>query len=217
MLDDDDLEAAVGAGVVTRAQADALRTFSRQRQKTGVAERADEERFRFMRGFNDFFFAIGVVLFGAGVSMYAGLHEGPVVFGLAAVTMWGMAELLVRRMRLVLPGIVIALFFVAFVVSALPVANLLAAQSPFLPPGTRGVSWLNSLFGHGSAPQIALKAMIAAAAAAIFYARFRFPFALLLVAGGAVTAFQLATSHFLFNDSSIARLFILLLCGGAAL
>ena len=60
--------------VVTQAQADALRTFSRQRQKIGVAERADEERFRFMRGFNDFFFAVGVVLFGAGIAMYASMH-----------------------------------------------------------------------------------------------------------------------------------------------
>jgi hypothetical protein len=215
MLDDDDLEAAVGARVVTQAQADALRTFALERRKTGAAERADEERFRFMRGFNDFFFAIGVVLFGAGVSMYAGLHEGPIVFALAAAIMWGLAELLVRRMRLVLPGIVIVLFFVAFVVSALPIANLLTTQSPFLPRGAPGGSWLNTLFGHGSTPQIALKAMIAGAAAALFYARFRFPFALLLVAGGVVTAFQLAASHFLFNDSSVARLAILLLCGVA--
>jgi len=36
MLNDDDLEAAIGAGIVTQAQADNLRTFSRERRKTGA-------------------------------------------------------------------------------------------------------------------------------------------------------------------------------------
>ena len=116
MLDDDDLDAAVGEGLVTQAQADALRTFSVQRRKFGAAERADEERFRFMRGFNDFFFAVGVVLLGAGLSMFAGMYASPIAYAAAAVIMWGLAELLVRRMRLVLPGMVIAIYFVVFVV-----------------------------------------------------------------------------------------------------
>ena len=216
MLDDDDLDAAVGTRIVTQAQADALRTFAAGRRKTGAAERADEERFRFMRGFNDFFFAIGVVLFGAGLSIFAGIHDNPIVFGLAAVTMWGLAELLVRRKRLVLPGIVVALFFVSFAVSAVPLANLLAAApNPLLPSAASRLSLLNTFFGNGSMPVIAIKAVIASAAGALFYARFRFPFALLLVAGGAVIALQLAASHFLFNDSAVARLAILLLCGVA--
>jgi tetrahydromethanopterin S-methyltransferase subunit D len=215
MLHDDDLEAAVGAGVVTQAQADALRTFSRQRQKVGVAERADEERFRFMRGFNDFFFAIGVVLFGGGIAMYASIRPSPIVYGLAAVSMWGLAELLVRRMRLVLPGIVIVLFFVIFVVLALSFVNLLTIPSPFLPSGTSGRSWSTPTFGHSGAPQVAIKAVIAGLAAAGFYARFRFPFALLLIAGSVVAAFELAASHFLFEDSAVANLLLLFLCGVA--
>ena len=71
-----------------------------------------------MRGFNDFFFALGVVLLGAGLSIFAGMVGSPLVYGLAAIVMWGLAELLVRRMRLVLPGIVIVGFFVVFVVAA---------------------------------------------------------------------------------------------------
>jgi len=214
MLDDDDIDAAVGASIVTQAQADALQIFARERSKTSGAERSDEERFRFMRGFNDFFFAIGVVLFGAGESLYAGITANPILYGLAAMVMWGLAELLVRRMRLVLPGIIIVIFFVAFVISAVPLANWLAtAPNPLLLPTPSRFSLLIALFGSGDASQIAIKALIASAAATLFYARFRFPFALLLVAGGAVAAFQLAVGHFLFNDSAIARLVILFLCG----
>jgi hypothetical protein len=214
MLDDDDLDAAVGASIVTQAQADALRTFAAGRRKFGAAERADEERFRFMRGFNDFFFAIGVVLFGAGLSLFAGTNASPIVYGVAAVVMWGLAELLVRRMRLVLPGIVIVIFFVAFVISAAPPADLLAAApTPLLPSAASRFSFLNTFFGNSGLPQIIIKAVIAGAAGALFYARFRFPFALLLVAGGTVIAFELAISHFLFDDSAVARLLILLLCG----
>jgi hypothetical protein len=214
MLHDDDLEAAVGAGIVTQAQADALRTLSLERQKTGAAERADEERFRFMRGFNDFFFAVGVVLFGAGISMYAGLRPSPIIYGLAAVSMWGLAELLVKRMRLVLPGIVIVIFFVAFVVATLPFANYFAEDFRGIPPVLQfRFTYLNLAFGHGGAAQVAVKAVIAGAAAAIFYARFRFPFALLLIAGCVVAAFELAASHVLFKDSAVANLLLLFLCG----
>ena len=213
MLNEDDLDAAVGQSIVTQAQADALRTFAAERRKTGGAERADEERFRFMRGFNDFFFAIGVVLFGAGLSLYAGMQASPLVYGFAAIVMWGLAELLVRRRRLVLPGIVIVVFFVGFVVAALPIASFYT-DSGQIPLATQSrFNNLNLLFGHGSTAQLAVKAVIAGLAAAGFYARFRFPFALLLIAGSAVAAFELGVSNMLFGDSAIARLALLLLCG----
>jgi hypothetical protein len=211
MLDDDDLDAAVGAGIVTQAQADALRTFAVQRRTVGVAERADEERFRFMRGFNDFFFAIGVVLFGVGLALFAGMNAQPIVYGLAAVVMWGLAELLVGRMRLVLPGIVLVGFFGIFVVLAVPTGNLIAQSEVW--QSTPGNNLLLALFAQGNVGRVAINAAVVSLAAAGFYARFRFPFALLVVAGGAVIAFELAVSHFLFNDSSAARSLILLLCG----
>ena len=70
MIDDDDLEAAVADGIITAEQLEALHKFAGSRRLS--AERADEERFRFMRGFNDFFFAVGIVLFGAGIAFFAG-------------------------------------------------------------------------------------------------------------------------------------------------
>jgi hypothetical protein len=101
MVEDDDLDAAVAEGILTQAQLNALRTFVSSRRAS--AERADDERFRFMRGFNDFFFAVGIVLFGAGITFFAGTSAFKNI--LAAAVIWALAEFLVRRMRLVLPGI----------------------------------------------------------------------------------------------------------------
>lgn len=213
MLHDDDLDAAIGVGIVTQAQADALRSFAIERRAKGAALRADEERFRFMRGFNDFFFAIGVVLLGGGVSIFAGASGGGISYLFAAVLMWALAELLIRRMRMVLPGIAVVIFFVIFVASIVPVAAFLPASTPLSPELPRfSPLGLLPVF-YGNTLQIAVKVAIAALAAAVFYARFLFPFALLIVAGGTVLAADLAVGSLLLDSGSGARLAFLLLCG----
>ncbi len=214
MLQNDDLEAAIGVGIVTQAQADALLAFVASRRGGAAALRADEERFRFMRGFNDFFFAVGVALLGVGLALFAGMKANPIVYGLSAFVMWGLAELLVRQMRLVLPGIVIVGFFVALVALALPFANFIKpTPGQFVSPASPVPSMVSAFLGYGNQPQAALNAAIMGVAAAVFYARFRFPFALLIVAAGTVVAFELTVSHFVFNDSATAHLLLLLLSG----
>jgi hypothetical protein len=211
MLHDDDLDAAVGVAIVTQAQADSLREFAVKRRSTGVAERADEERFRFMRGFNDFFFAIGVALLGVGLVLFAGINAiNPLACGLSAFVMWGLAELLVRRMRLVLPGIVIVGFFVMFfVVTFPPLPDGLMPR--FTTPGGNVV---NGFFGFGNVSWMSINAVIASLAAFVFYLRFRFPFALLIVAAGAVCGFVLGANQFLFAGLPLGRLLLMLLSGG---
>jgi hypothetical protein len=213
VLSDDDLEAAVGAGVLTQDKADALRTFAAGRRPADSAQHADEEQFRFIRGFNDLFFAIGVVLLGGGIAGLAASVESTILYGIAAVVMWGLAELLVRRMRLVLPGIVIVLFFVAFVALAVPLADLLVHVPHWTTADeTSQIYSLGKLLFNGPPDVVAIKATFMALSAAIFYARFRFPFALLLIAVGTVLASALTASHFLSADSELSRL-LLLICG----
>jgi hypothetical protein len=207
MLDDDDVEAAVGAGVLTQAQADALRTFARERAKSSVAERADEERFRFMRGFNDVFFAIGVALFGGGIAIYATMARSVLVYIVAAGAMWALAELLVRRRRLVLPGIVIVLFFAGFVAAAIP-ADLGGVGSEIPSRANR----LAVLLGTTEIIPFAIKLLCVALAASIFYLRFRFPFALLPAAAGSVAAFALAIGVYV-SDTHLVITATLLVCG----
>jgi hypothetical protein len=191
MLEDADLDAAVAEGVLTQDSADALRVFAAGRPRDALDEKPDDEHFRFLRGFNDFFFAIGVLFLGFGFVHFAGTQTAANLAG--AAILWALAELLIRRMRLVLPGIVLACFFALLFLQAVP-ADL------WLFPGYRPTtaihyaqrSTLGEIFGNffgAYAPVvIATKALVACAATIAFYARFRLPFTLLLVAGSLVIA-----------------------------
>ncbi len=162
-----------------------------------------------MRGFNDFFFAIGVLLLGFGLAFFA----GPTISGnlIAAAIIWALAELLVRRMRLVLPGILLACFFVAYVYRAIPIDLSIAGPPPNVPPDARtGVFEYFFDLRHIAPVTLVVKALVATSAAAIYYARFRLPFALLLIAAGLVMATTAAAS--IWTGTSIAH-HVLLLCG----
>lgn len=197
---DEDVDASVTAGIVTAEQAQALRAYAEKREQARAIALGHEERFRFMSGFNDFFFAIGVVLLGAGMGYFGSQVTGGYL--IAAAITWLLAELLVARMRLVLPGILLACFFVGFVVAAVP------------RDVTSGHSWI-FIIGHpgDAAPvraELAIRAITALVAAALYYARFRLPFALLLVAGAAVAAIMAATGALI---GTTAYSLVLLACG----
>lgn len=211
MLSHEDLDAAVAAGIVTAPQREALRDFAAKREHARLSAQGHEERFRFMRGFNDFFFATGVVMLGAGMMFFAeGTFGGNFV---AALVVWGLAELLVKRMRLVLPGILLACLFVAFVYRWIPI-NLWDA-SP-VPGMQRTIGLDDLLFGRTATPPqnvlyaFALKTLVGTAAAALFYARFRLPFSLLLIAGSLVAAILAVAT---VTTGATARTLVLLPCG----
>jgi hypothetical protein len=221
MLRQEDLDAAVAEKVVTPAQALALADFAARRRRVHGALIGHEERFRFMRGFNDFFFATGVVMLGAGMLYFAGPGSGGNLA--AAVMVWGLAELLVRRMRLVLPGLLLACLFVAFVFRAAPAEiiktlmpdNVLISSALMAASRRGSLTWLEMLLGGTRDVMIppaviALKALIAGGAAALFYARFRLPFALLPVAASLVVAVMAATREI---AGPAAQFLVLLLCG----
>ena len=210
MIDDDDLDAAITANVLTQPQVDALRAFVGSRRVS--AERADDERFRFMRGFNDFFFAVGIVLFGAGIAFFADLD--PIKNFLAACVIWALAEFLVRRMRLVLPGILLVSLFTFF---AFRLTQLdWSAVSHFtglplrLPPRLANVP--NPISGSFEPLAIVIKALVATLAAILFYVRFRLPFALLVIAGSLVLFVSTLLGPVLFPNTA-AYSIILLACG----
>jgi hypothetical protein len=122
MYSDSDIEAAIRAGVISRAAGQGFRDFvARSRATPG----ADEEQFRLLTGFNDIFVTIAVALvlvalgwLGSSVSFFAG---GCAV----AVVSWGLAEYFTRRRRMALPSIVLVASFVSSV-GAAAVAGLLA-------------------------------------------------------------------------------------------
>jgi hypothetical protein len=196
----DDLDAAVAEGIVTEAQAVALRDFAAKREKQRAIAHGHEERFRFMRGFNDFFFAVGVLMLGFGMGFFAGSSIAGCL--VAAAIIWALAELLARRMRLVLPAMLLACFFVEFLYRAIPIDLWLFGPPPVPMAGVPTNSIVELLFGgaffSNLAPAVIVaKALLASAAAAVFYLRFRLPFALLLVAAGLVVAFAGGSAPFI--------------------
>jgi len=210
MIEDDDLEAAVADGIITSGQLDALQKFVGSRKAT--AERADDERFRFMRGFNDFFFAVGIVLFGAGIAFFAGASS--LMNLLAAIVIWALAEFLVRRMRLVLPGILLVSLFAFFAFRLAQLNWVALAHFTGLPlrfaPGL--ATQPNPFLDSFEPIAIAAKALAAALAATLFYLRFRLPFGLLVIAGFLVLFVSMLLGPVLFPNTSTYP-FILLACG----
>jgi hypothetical protein len=215
-IESEDIDAAIAAGVMPQAQADALRTFVADRHRSRLEQAgAEDERFRFMTGFNDFFFAIGILLLGFGMMFFTGGVPLPGI--VAAILIWALSELLVRRMRLVLPGIFLSVFFILFVYIAVP-TDLSTFTSSQMARGQMsgqvdGALVLSALGLNGAPVIVAVKGLIGAAAAALYYWRFRLPFALLPISASlvlvAISLIRLATGPMQAATQSL----ITLACG----
>ena len=103
-IESEDIDAAITAGVMPQAQADALRASWRNGTR-GRASRRGRGTLQLPDGFNDFFFAVGI-LFAVWDDVLRGCRS--VAEPGRRLIIWALAELLVRRMRLLLPGILLA-------------------------------------------------------------------------------------------------------------
>jgi hypothetical protein len=216
MLQDADLDAAVSEGIVTAEQAAALRGLAQRRERERAIELGHEERFRFLKGFNDVFFAIGVVLFLLGAIYFTSLHlPGTSGIIVMAAIVWALAEVLVARLRLVLPGILLAAAFVGFVLAAsvgLPMESRLGSNNQLRMP--TALSLLQGLQYYPGGPLVfTMRALVPAAAAAAFYWRFKLPFALLPLAGSLVIAALGVASFLVPQAPAVADTIFFLLCG----
>jgi hypothetical protein len=175
----EDLRAAVGAGMVSEAQAARLAALAERRAGYRGAMAADEEPFELFRGFNEIFVAFGVTLLGLGVwgvalIASAGVTAPALILGVCS---WLLAEYFTRLRRMALPSLLLALGFVgalAAFAGAQAVSRLLEAT----PPGELGARLAS---GAGLEPYGVAVAGAAAGAAALFYLRFRLPFAVFLL------------------------------------
>lgn len=182
-LPPDDLKAAVDAGVIDAAQADKLRAMRRASSEPlgpdgEPSVLADEERFRFLNGFNDVFLTIGVLLI-AGAFLFAatpafagGAWAGVMAF--AAAMFWLLSEILVARLRAVLPGMVLAVLFAFFAAAAVAIAY----YKQRLELGDWDVYQTLAIWRN---PTL-IFAVPALVASILYYWRFRLPFALTLIA-----------------------------------
>src|SRR5688572_10738606 len=109
MYSDDEIDSAVAAGAISAEAAAALRAHVAAARR---APTVDEEHFRLISGFNDFFVALASGLF-LGSMYWIGVSvqpwAGPLLVSVAA---WLLSEFFVRKRRMALPGIVLLLSFV---------------------------------------------------------------------------------------------------------
>lgn len=149
MYNDEDLQAAIAAGIFSEEAVAAFREQVAERQHTTLA---DEEHFRLISGFNDIFVVLAgtLLLFSLGW-LGAQLHAVLGLIGVAAGS-WGIAEVFVRQRRMALPAIVSLASFV----------------------GSCGMVGI-SLSGEMNAATIPLSGSLGLAAAAAHWRRFHVP------------------------------------------
>ena len=179
MLTRNDLDEAVRSGIITTAQAESLLELPAKRHEVRRDLSIRDERFVFMRSFNEFFIALGVVLLGVGLTT-AGSGETSFAVTMSwafPIMVWGLAEYLTAIKRYTLPSIVLAVLFTFAVV-------MLAGRYTYLLPTheTEGVELL-PYFLHGESLMVCLALLFASIA---FYVRFRLPFSLLLIVGSSI-------------------------------
>lgn len=108
-LNRDDLRAAVGAGVLTEAQAAHLLAIGEARLGQRAAMGPEDEPFELFRGFAEIFVSTGIVLLMSGFLVLARVLEGPLLPALVAGLCWLFALYFTRRRRMALPSIVLAI------------------------------------------------------------------------------------------------------------
>lgn len=187
MIDRRDLDAAVEAGLLAPDQASPLADFlsarSRRRKEPAPSLEASGETLRFLANFNDIFLAIGLIVLLAGIGTAATLILPPGE-GLTGPTLainalivagaaWALAEYFCARRRLLLPSMVLA--------------TAVTLGVGFAAVAVRGPEQIDEMDNFVAAWRVAgnMSATFAGAclaAAALFFLRFRLPFALFLIA-----------------------------------
>jgi MFS family permease len=183
-----ELDDAVAAGVISAANADALRAYIESQRSTVIP---DEEQFRLITGFNDIFVSIAaaILLFAVGwIGQSIGQATGIVIadgdrFGpsflaplAVAATSWALALFFTAKRRMALPSILLLLSFVGGVL----------ASTAFLLVQIIGPDRINDHNQAVTAMVGGVAAAVAAAAAWLHWRRFHVP--ITIAAGAAAVA-----------------------------
>lgn len=177
MIERDDLRAAVGAGIVTEAQAVSLAGLADSRRGARTDLSIGDEPFELFKGFNEIFIVVGLLILATGwvgivgVS-YATQITNPQQFavlngGLGAVVIWLLSEYFIRKRRMVAPAIALSILFAinaAIAMTAYFAQPFMVAQQDYT-----SLPWP---FALGTV------------ALFIYWLRFRVPFAMAMIAVG---------------------------------
>lgn len=177
MIERDDLKAAVGAGIVTEAQAASLASLADSRRGARENLAAGDEPFELFKGFNEIFIVVGLLILTAGWSGVVGFayatnisnpQQAAITYGLiSAGALWVLSEYFTRRRRMVAPAIALSILFAANAAFSL---SLYFAQ-PFM-------------LAQEDYSSLPLPFALGTVAVFIYWLRFRTPFAMAMIAVG---------------------------------
>jgi len=197
MMDHDDLRAAVGAGIVTEAQAASLASLADSRRGARTDLAVGDEPFELFKGFNEVFIVVGLLILAMGWAGVVGVaytaeitnpQQAAMLYGsIGALIIWAMSEYFIRRRRMVGPAIALSILFTGNAAIAL---TAYFAQ-PFM-------------VGQQDYASLPLPFILGTAAIGVFWYRFRVPFAMAMIAVGffIVAILMAATSQGTPQDPS---------------
>ena len=190
MIGRDDLKAAVGAGIVTEAQAASLAGLADSRRGARSDLAIGDEPFELFKGFNEIFIVVGLLILSFGWASFVGIAyasqiSNPQQFallygGAGTAAIWLLSEYFVRRRRMVAPAIALSILFAinaALAMTAYFAQPFMVAQADY--------SSLPWPFAVGTFTLV------------IYWFRFRVPFAMAMIAVGCfiVAILMAATSQ----------------------
>lgn len=123
MYTDEDLYAAVKAGVLDETAVERFRRYVANRADT---QSVDEENFRLISGFNDIFVSIAAFILLASAGWVFGVQSPALGFCVVALLSWGLSVFFVKRRKLALPAVFLLASFVLSTVAFLVFAQVAA-------------------------------------------------------------------------------------------
>ncbi|SHJ04272.1 hypothetical protein [Wenxinia saemankumensis] len=203
MIEADDLKAAVAAGTITERQAAQLSALAHARSGARTGLRPGDEPFELFRGFNEIFIVVGLVILAFGWSSVAGIAVaaggggnfftgGLIASGITAAVIWALAEYFTRRRRMVAPSIALALFWAGNAVAFFS----LAFSQPFM-------------VAQADYSSLPIPMALATLALLGYWARFRVPFAMALIAVGAFATAMVAAAARAGTPETLDEVFLL--------
>ncbi len=174
----DDLRAAVAAGLLTEAQAAGLTALAEGRAGRRAAMPAEDEPFEFFRGFSEIFVSVGLVILLTGISVFLSVFSGfamlTLIPAICAAIAWWWAGYFTLKRRMNLPSMVLSLAFAA----GIYISALTFLSRDGLPGrGTLLAAFLLTMLGM-----------------ALWYRRFRLPFAMFVLGLAGLGAIYTATA-----------------------
>lgn len=160
-----ELRAAVAAGILSEAQAAELTALAHDRAGRRAMLPAEDEPFEFFRGFAEIFIAVGLAILLGGIALLLSVIGGVAILvaipAIMAGIAWWLADYFTLKRRMNLPSMVlVSAYAVGLYVSALTVLS--QTEISF-----RGMAFLAAAF--------------TAAATALWFRRFKLPFAMFVL------------------------------------